>query len=396
MERLDADSKAVAEMQRLRQKYGPDPVLLNLAGRRFALLLDPADVHRVLDESPDPFTPASLEKRGALGHFQPEGVLVSDPKDRAQRRPFNEKVLKPGEQVHPQTGSHMAQIVSEEVDALLGHVDFEGMLDWPVYVRMWQRLVRRVVLGNSARDDEQVTDDLLTLRRWANFSYLSPRRPKLRARFLGRVQHYLDLAEPGSLAAIASQIPDAPDVVPQQQIPQWLFAFDAGSWASIRALALLTNNPEALSRANEDLRGSSQLQYLRATMLESLRLWPTTPLILRDTTRETRWRNGTLPAGASIVIFAPFFHRDDERLANAHSFDPEQWLRPRTNADWPLVPFSGGPAMCPGRDVVLQVSAMVLGRLVGALRFTPNRQIDHARVPGLLDPFALRFATGAH
>lgn len=77
--RLGADDAAVRQMQRLRERYGPDPVQLNLAGRRMALLLDPEDVHRVLNGSPEPFTPASLEKRGALGHFQPAGVLVSAP-----------------------------------------------------------------------------------------------------------------------------------------------------------------------------------------------------------------------------------------------------------------------------------------------------------------------------
>src|SRR5690606_13803426 len=67
--RHGADDAAVRQMQRLRERYGPDPVQLNLAGRRMALLLDPEDVHRVLNHSPERFTPASLEKRGALGHF---------------------------------------------------------------------------------------------------------------------------------------------------------------------------------------------------------------------------------------------------------------------------------------------------------------------------------------
>ena len=43
---------------------------------------------------------------------------------------------------------------------------------------------------------------------------------------------------------------------------------------------------------------------LRATVLESVRLWPTTPAILRDTTTDTEWSNGTLKAGTGVVVFA--------------------------------------------------------------------------------------------
>ena len=42
-ERLDADAAGVAEMQRLRSRYGAGPVQLRIPGRRIALLLDPAD-----------------------------------------------------------------------------------------------------------------------------------------------------------------------------------------------------------------------------------------------------------------------------------------------------------------------------------------------------------------
>lgn len=391
LERMDAESHALTQMQRLRERYGPDPVQLNLAGRRMALVLDPDDVHRVLNESPEPFAPASLEKRGALGHFQPAGVLASSNEDRLQRRPFNEDVLAAGTTVHPRVGLRMAQVAQEEMDALLGHVDFAGELDWDSYARAWMRIVRRVVLGDGAREDEAVTDELLTLRRLGNLSYLAPRRPALRARFLELLRGYVDRAEPGSLAEVVAQTPAPAGTEPHQQIPQWLFAFDAATWASFRALALLTDHPGAADRARAERKGAPDLPFVRSAVLESLRLWPTTPLILRESTRETSWRTGTLPEGTSLVIFAPFFHRDDQRLGQAHSFDPDQWLQERTDADWPLVPFSGGPAMCPGRNVVLLVASTALGHLVGSRTFSSTAGLEPGRLPSLLSPFRLRF-----
>jgi cytochrome P450 len=78
-------------------------------------------------------------------------------------------------------------------------------------------------------------------------------------------------------------------------------------------------------------------------------------MILRQTTCETRWEGAAMPAGTGILIFAPFFHRDDARLPYAHTFHPDLWLEDDPDVkgnpprDWPLVPFSGGPGICPGR-----------------------------------------------
>ena len=128
-------------------------------------------------------------------------------------------------------------------------------------------------------------------------------------------------------------------------------------------------------------------------MLESLRLWPTTPAILRDTAEETGWSTGTLPAGASLIVFAPFFHRDETQVPESHRFAPELWLRDRDENDWPLVPFSSGPAMCPGRNVVLLTASLALA----ALLFEHSYELSGAdlgpdvRLPGTLRPFGLSF-----
>ncbi|NUL46531.1 cytochrome P450 [Cellulosimicrobium funkei] len=402
-ERIDLDSAGVKEMQRLRSRHGAGPVQLRIPGRRIALLLDPQDVHRVLNEGPEPFSPASLEKRGALNHFEPSSSLVSSPRQRLDRRPFNEQVLETDQPVHSHAET-MTSIIAEEVSALLGHADFTGTLDWDGFAVMWQRMVRRIVLGHGARDDDQVTDDLRRLRERGNFSYLTPQDRGRRERFLGRLQHYVDRAEPGSLAAMVAQTPAAEGTEPIEQMPQWLFAFDAESWATFRALALLVSHPGAEDRVRAELGqpeptsagptgpcGPRDQPLARAAVLESLRLWPTTPLILRDSTADTEWRNGTLPAGAGLLIFAPFFHRDDQTLPEAHRFSPELWSGDRDDSDWPLVPFSGGPGMCPGRNVVLLTASRVLGELVRQRRFTAEEPMDTGRLPGTLSPFHLRF-----
>lgn len=408
-QRLDADARAVSRMRTLRATYGPGPLLLNIPGRDMAFVLDAEDALRVLEGSPDPFATATREKRGALDHFQPEGVLVSHGPEREDRRRFNEAVLQADEPVHGMAEPILAKVV-EEADALADDIRRTGRLTWDDYIVAWWRMVRRVVLGDAARDDHALTDFLAELRAAANWSLVRPRKPALRRRFYRQLDGHLDRAEPGSLAGVMTEVATTGHTRPAQQVPQWLFAYDAAAWASYRALALIGSHPAPAAEvrdelARQDLAEPHDLPYLRSCVLESLRLWPTTPAVLRETTRETTWRTGTLPAGTSLTVFAPLFHRDDETLDHADRFAPEVWLKrdtvdlalgPVLRDRWPLIPFSAGPAVCPGRNLVLLTSSTVLGRLLQShdLRLATPDTIDPAApLPGTLSPFEPTFRT---
>ncbi|WP_445261024.1 hypothetical protein [Pseudonocardia sp. D17] len=65
------------------------------------------------------------------------------------------------------------------------------------------------------------------------------------------------------------------------------------------------------------------------------------------------------------------------------------------DADPAIVPFSAGPAHCPGRELVLLTASTMLATLVGDLDLTvrPAGLLVPGRpLPGGLDPFTLRFA----
>jgi cytochrome P450 len=398
-ERADADARAVELLQELRRTYGRGPLRLRLP-RRMVVLLSPEHVHRVLAEGPEPFSPATREKRSALSHFEPHNVLISSAADRAERRPFHDAALDSGSALHRGSAAAVA-VIHEELDTLLERVDASGRLEWDDYARTWMRVVRRVTLGDGAADDEQLTEDLVGLRATANWAFLHPKRRRLRRRFHARLQHHLDRAEPGSLAFWAAQAPTTPRTHPTDQVAQWMFAFDAATWAGFRALALLATHPEQLRLAREevdavDLDTPQPLPFLRATVLESLRLWPTTPAVLRESTRPTRWEDGPMPEGTSVLAYAPFFHRDDEHVEAAHRFAPELWATQRTEHDWPFIPFSAGPAQCPGRNVVLHTVSLALARLLRDrdLDLLDGRLRSGEDLPGTLDMFTLRFAVG--
>ena len=397
-EQMQLDARAVQRMQKLRNKYGQGPLMLPLPIRKQAVVLSPEHVYRVLNESPDPFSPASSEKRAALSHFEPEGVLISQGALRTERRQFNDAVLESNQAVH-----HMAErflpVVDEEAARILAAARAKGELDWDAFAQGWYRLVRRVVFGDGAADDQELNDMTVALRKAANWAFMHPKKKATRARFLARIQHYLERAEPGSLAAVIARTPQGADTKPVQQVPQWLFAFDAAGMATFRALALLATHPEQARQARAEIRDKPGIErkympFLRATLLEAVRLWPTTPAILRQTTRTTEWEQGTMPARTGILVFAPFFHRDDQRLAYAHRFTPDLWLHARSDAEWPLVPFSAGPVVCPARHLVQMLSSAMLAALIDEQepKLVSEQKMVPGQLPGTLNNYGLRFA----
>lgn len=389
------DDRAVRRMQALRRKYGADPLMLSIPGRSMAMVLAAPDVNRILAGAPEPFAPASSEKRSALAHFEPKVALATRGPKREERRAFNERTLEVDQPVHSMAVA-LLQVVDEEAADILDAAESAGQLDWDIFFTGWYRMVRRLVLGSAARDDQELTDLLGALRKHANWAFLRPGDEKMRAAFHRRLDHHLQRAESGSLAARIAETPTTPDTAPSHQVAQWLFAFDPGGMATFRALALLASHPQVMARARSEIgatAGRQHLPLLRACYLEALRLWATTPAILRETTAETEWESGLMPANTSLVIFAPFFHRDDENLDFAHRFTPDIWLDGRAD-DWPLLPFSKGPAVCPARNLVPMVGSAMLAAIIGASDVeleTPSLLEPVDRLPGTLDNYSLQF-----
>ncbi|WP_236243212.1 hypothetical protein [Streptomyces sp. CC228A] len=176
-ERYAADRRAVRLLGELRRRYGPGPLRVDLAGRRFAVLLDAADAQAVLAGTPDPYAPSTVENRAALERFQPHGVLVSRGDERAARRTLDETALETGNQLHS-LAPRMLRAVREEAGLLLAGVSAsEGELRWDRFSGAWAAAVRRLVLGDGARDDTALTAMLGRLRTAADRPPASPAGP---------------------------------------------------------------------------------------------------------------------------------------------------------------------------------------------------------------------------
>ncbi len=387
-EKLQTDRTAVRLVGELRRRYGDRPLHLRLPGRSVALALSPKAVGTVLAGTPSPFSPATQEKKAALGKFQPHGVLISEGSVRSARRELNEAVLEPGRALH-ELAEPWAQTISAQAREMLA-VD---PLDWDGFNIHWWRIVRQVTLGGDTAEDRDLTDLLAPLRKAGNWAYAAPGRRRTRERFLELVRRQVALRRPGSLAAALAATPAENKLDPAGQLPHWLFAFDAAGIVAFRTLALLATHPEHLQAVREELADADlstphQLPRTRASVLESVRLWPTTPALLRETRGETDWG----PDHTTIMVFTPYFHRDAEHLPYANRFEPEIWLDGRAAANPALVPFSGGPGACPGRDVVLFTTSMLIANLLRDHDIQhPGSTMTPGKLPLTLDNFGLRF-----
>jgi len=366
-ERFRTDERALRRVRQLRDRYGEGPLLLRLPGRTLALVLRPDHVRRLLDETPEPFSAATTDKVGALRHFQPHAVLVTDPPLRTPRRKLNEEVLDSHRPVH-RYGHQMLAVIQEELDTL------HATLGWTDFREVWSRAARRIVLGDRARDDTEFTELLDQLRSDANWAGF--RRPDASAehRFRERLDSYVENAERGSLVDALRQAPtDESD--PGGQVPHWLFAFDAAGIALWRLLAVLAARPEYAAPIVAEARHPEESPLLAQTgaaVQESVRLWPTTLVVLREGVAATEWNAGTAPAGTEFTIVSSVFHRDDEALDFANTFEPEIWLDGRSDEEWPLIPFSAGPAVCPGRNVVLLTTSAATIHVVANYDLDPD------------------------
>ena len=94
------------------------------------------------------------------------------------------------------------------------------------------------------------------------------------------------------------------------------------------------------------------------------------------------------------MIVTPAYHRDPALLPFANDFVPDIWLDGRARSYPQLVPFSAGPAECPGRNLVLFTTSTLLANLLSQLDFrlssTPQLSPEEP-LPVTLNQYGLAF-----
>jgi cytochrome P450 len=378
--RTGADGLAYSYMSGLHRSYGDGPLWIRVAKDEALLLLGPEAIRFALDQSPDPFAADPQPKKSAMAHFQPDALTISRNPEWEDRRKFTDSVLSSG---MAELSDRFAEVSRDEAAKL------PSELDWDAWNRAVRRITRRVILGEGAADDDELSDQLGTLMDKSNPP--GGGDDELYKNFAARVQRYVAAAEPGSLAGRFAEAPQTDATKPGGQVIHWMFALgDTLAINSLRCLALLAVHDAERERALAPADGPA---FLDACLHEAMRLWPTTPMLSRETTREVEWGGVEVPAGTQILIVNSFNHRDRSRFEWADRFSPEEWISGGAGEEWSFNHFSHGPQGCPGVALSLLVGRAMVGTVLGAgavellePSLDPGKPLPHS-----LDYFGLKF-----
>ena len=233
-------------MSRLRRSHGPGPLWIRVMRDRALLMLDVDDVRRVLEGSPDPFAADPPAKRTRHG---PLPARRAD--DLARRAVGGAPALRRGgarQRRSRPTGSadRFVAVTAEEIRLVIDEVerDEDGVLGYEAWHRAFRRIVRRIVLGDGARDDEELSDLLGELMSRGQRPAVGALRAATSRSWSGSTS-YVARAEKGSLAGLFARRPDdRGHARPPARSSHWLFAMQdtrqreraAGAGADLSAI----------------------------------------------------------------------------------------------------------------------------------------------------------------
>ncbi|MFG1706169.1 cytochrome P450 [Nonomuraea sp. M3C6] len=331
----------------LDSRYGGRPVLVRGLRGPALLVMSKRDALRVLSEH-DSYAPAAEER--------PFGLTTD--------------VLRPG----------FIEIARAEAKGLTS-----GVVDHTRLNACWQRVARRCVYGDGAAGDEELTRLLEAVTRAGRRRSrqraqrrVQRRREILSGRYDARIIDHLHRAEPGSLAGLIAETPDA-EARGLMQAAFWLMGLGVAATALTQTLALLAAHPTHRKAARADP------DHLRACLREGLRLWPPVPVLSRVTTAETGWYGTTLPAGLTVLVPIAA-HQRNPRLPYANTFAPEIWLDGTAADEWWARPG------CDGVHLTLAVGTAFLGGILRDARPKPVGRVlsPHRPLPHTLNMSRLR------
>lgn len=157
---------------------------------------------------------------------------------------------------------------------------------------------------------------------------------------------------------------------------------------------LLSKDPSSLAKAKAEvdkvLQGrlpsyedTKELKFLMRCIMESLRLYPHPPVLLRRAqVDDTLPGNYKVNPGQDIMISVYNIHHSPQVWERADEFIPERFdlegpVPNETNTDYRFIPFSGGPRKCVGDQFALLEAVVALAILLQNMEFelVPDQDI---------------------
>ncbi|RZF40812.1 hypothetical protein LSTR_LSTR003322 [Laodelphax striatellus] len=154
----------------------------------------------------------------------------------------------------------------------------------------------------------------------------------------------------------------------------FLGGLDATPTTLAMTLHYLAQNPEAQSKAFNEIYSQKQLKYVEACLKETLRLAPSAGASSRYLAEEAVLSGYLVPANTLVAVFSPITSRDEKYFHSPLEFIPERWFRENKAMRHPFasIPFGFGARVCPGRHLVNQEMVILLTEILRNFKLNSN------------------------
>ncbi|KAF9619589.1 hypothetical protein IFM89_007910 [Coptis chinensis] len=143
------------------------------------------------------------------------------------------------------------------------------------------------------------------------------------------------------------------------------------------AMSLLLNNPEFLQKARDEIDQQvgmerlleesdlPNLPYLQNIINETLRLYPTGPVVIHESSEDCNVGGFHVPSGTILLMNFWAVHRDPNVWKEPMKFNPERFQGVEGEKDgFKLIPFGFGRRRCPGEALAMRMVGLTLGSLI--------------------------------
>ncbi|XP_068902440.1 cytochrome P450 4C1-like [Tenebrio molitor] len=128
----------------------------------------------------------------------------------------------------------------------------------------------------------------------------------------------------------------------------------------------------------------SRMDYLERVIKETMRLFPITPVILRQVQEDIKIRDIVIPQGSELFIPINFIHRNPIHWPDPLKFDPDRFLpeeiekRPR----YSFMPFSIPPRNCIGLSFAMMSMKVSLSNIIRNFRIisTQHKSVESIKL----------------
>jgi cytochrome P450 len=406
---LGARRNLIGDWQELH--YTPVVDEFRILGRQLVVINEPNAIKHVMATRNDIYERKSPQLRRALELLVGDGLFISDGSVWQQRRPLVADIMHKNRM--GEFAPLMEQVLDEAANTLANKADGTVVETLPFMAKVTAEIISRTVFGAKLGEEaaEEVVAGFTDYQRQIdsfNLGYFlgadegwRQRKSTQLTKAIQRVhrpiehvvsQHLDGHGESGSMVSLLlkrkERNPELDlDITAIQNEAATIFMAGHESTATTMAWVwyCLSKSPWAEAALHRELEtvldgrpprleDLPKLEYCRAIIDETLRLYPPVPFLARQASVDDEV-NGVRIEKAALVLIVPWLtQRTAAFWPEPNAFKPERFVGGQRPAPYTYIPFAIGPRICPGLAFGLVESVLLLATLAQRFRLQPANE----------------------